>query len=84
MKNGNSIVIEGITLTPELVNRIQGYQAENNEHIEIVREVIAEAVCFIGMHIDGSTDYEKEEINNLVAGLSHIRNELNDFRMPKN
>ncbi|HZK94372.1 MAG TPA: hypothetical protein VFC67_09210 [Prolixibacteraceae bacterium] len=85
MKNSElkcNLEVEGITQTKEAINYLKRLQDRNNEDIIIAREIIADVVCFLAKKMDYIEDAENEEISSLMNSLSHVREDLNNFRKP--
>jgi hypothetical protein len=73
--------IENITLNPSLLDFIDRMQNDENCGFEIIRNDLAEAVCFLGGMISQlRPGKERDEAYKHIETLSIIREDLDVFR----
>lgn len=79
----NNIEIGGAILTPELIDWLKGMQNHDNEDIQLARETIADAVCFIGsVFYMFDNELEKKRAAKSMADLSNVRDSFDKMCKP--
>ena len=79
------IEIEGVILTPELINRLKDFQERDNENVDNFINVIAEAVCFIARNIymfHEHQEAERKQALQVIADISILRDYMKEFKKP--
>ena len=79
------IEIEGVILTSELLKCLKGFQDHDNEELDSLANVVAEAVCFIGSNIymfHDHQDEERKEALQVISDLSIVRENLKKLKKP--
>ncbi len=77
-----NIQIEGAHLTPEAISRLIELQEHDNSHINIIRDYIANTICFIVKNMDSFSTSDAKEANQNITNLSFVRDYFNDLRKP--
>jgi len=82
--NGKQIVqIEGVILTKEAINQLKAFQDGGfNEELEIDREAISDAVCYLSCLMLRLEDHEIKKTALIISCLSLVRDHLDDLRKP--
>lgn len=78
-----NIEVSGAILTPQLIEFIKDWQQNDNENVRMFREILADAVCFIGS-ITYTLDHEPDRKKALqsMADISNVRDYLENLKKP--
>lgn len=86
LEENQTIEINGVVLTPTVIEQIKSFQDHENELIKSFREYIAESICFM---VKESIDYSgidkesrKDYLLTLSANLSYCREDLINLKKP--
>ena len=77
-----NIEVNGVVLTGEAISRLKELQEYNNDHINVIRNYIADTVCFLGQSFDYFSSADIEKVKRQITNLSYIRDYFNDLRKP--
>lgn len=77
-----NIEVGGAILTEAAIKRLKDFQEDDNEHIRVIKEKIADAVCFIGRSFDNVSDSDFRAVKELLTDLSYIRDYFDDLCKP--
>ena len=74
--------IEGIVLTPELIEYIKDMQENDNEQANSQREFIADIICMIGKTLNEIDGEEKDYAAEMICCLCHMRDRFKKLMKP--
>lgn len=78
-----NIEIEGVIITPEIIEELRYLQKNDNESLQLLRETLSDAVCFIGsIAYTFDDDEERKQALQAMADISMVRNNLQKFKKP--
>lgn len=81
-KTENCTIINGVILTEKAINRLKDFQDHNNEMLENVSRVLADAVCLIARHYDDISADERAAVDYLMFELTFVRENINELVRP--
>ena len=77
------IEVEGVILTKEAINQLKAFQDGGfNEELEIDREAISDAVCYLSSLMFRLDDHEIKKTALIMSCLSVVRDHLDGLRKP--
>lgn len=77
------VEVGGVILTPEAIERLKDFQANDNEQIRCNREIIADAICLLTLLLDHYPhDATKQKAIRAITDLSYMREEFENLQKP--
>lgn len=86
-KISNATVINGVLLTDNAIAELKNWQEHDNENLQMHRETISDAVCFIGsiLYLTEGNDRMlgvREQATLVISSLSSLREDLKKLGKP--
>ena len=77
------IEVEGVILTPELIEYLKELQEDDNNGVKSERETLADIACFLGSNLFMfETDFERIKVSHFISDLAIIRDKFENLRKP--
>lgn len=77
------IEIEGVILTPELLQYLKSLQENDNDQIKIIRDSLADAICFIASCFHSfDLQSDRSKASSAMADLSWYRDDIDKLSKP--
>ena len=76
------IQLNKAVLSPEVVQCLESLQADDNLGLQIIRDDLANAVCFLGRCAAMLDEDDQQEINQIITALSQTRRTIEELQNP--
>lgn len=74
--------IDNVVLTPKALERLAAYQQSGEDGVDLDRNMLADAVCFIGKCLYMIDKQYHEEAHEIISNLALIRDNINELKKP--